>query len=88
MPDDFSSRAEAIRLIDGRCGCEACRARTEDTYRMVSFPCRNCGGGPFLILYRVGDPTRTHDCPLCKNFYTVHAHRLATADEIPVAFNG
>lgn len=78
----------AMRVIDARCGCGKCRARTEDIYRMVSFPCRNCWGGPFLILYRVGDPTRTHDCPLCKNFYTVHAHRLARADEVPVAFNG
>lgn len=72
--------------IDGRCTCYDCRARTEDIYRMVG-SCSNCHAGPFLILYRAGDPVSDQDCPACGNYWTVRRYdqRPATADEIPVA---
>ena len=70
-------------MIDGRCGCKACVERTENIYRMVSRRCTNCRGGPFLLLYREGDPAAQQNCPVCGNYSTVRAERLATVDEIP-----
>ena len=73
-------------VIDARCHCQQCRDRTENIYRQVSGTCRNCGAGPFLILYREGDPASAQDCPRCKSGYKpVSSERPATADEIPAA---
>jgi deoxycytidylate deaminase len=82
-----AAREDTMKLegtIDGRCGCEKCRARTENVYRQVSGKCRNCGAGPFLILYREGDPAASQDCPRCRGGYKpVSAERPATDDESP-----
>ena len=71
--------------IDGRCGCEKCRSRTENIYRQVSGKCRNCGAGPFLLLYRGGDPASSQTCPRCGTSNAVSAERPATDDEIPAS---
>lgn len=71
-------------VIDGRCFCERCEDRTQDIYRMVG-SCRNCGAGPFLILYRAGDKAARKDCPACGGYWDVHPDRRATDDEIPAA---
>ncbi len=68
--------------VDGRCGCERCRARTENIYRMIG-TCRNCGSNPILMLFREGDPVSALDCPICGCWHTVDSQRLAMADEIP-----
>lgn len=68
-------------LIDGRCSCERCRARTEDVYRMVGV-CRNCGTRA-LMLFRSGDKAAECDCPVCGNWHAVMVLRKATADDIP-----
>jgi hypothetical protein len=70
--------------VDGRCGCNQCRTRTENIYRMIG-TCRNCGTTPILLLYRAGDKASEQDCPVCGNWHTVQAQRIATADELPVA---
>lgn len=73
-------------VIDGRCFCAKCRERTENIYRQVSGKCLNCCAGPFLILYREGDPASAQECPRCKSgSRPVAALRPATDDEIPVA---
>lgn len=77
---DSSARA----FVDGRCMCGRCEARTTDTYRMVGH-CRNCHV-EVLILYRAGDPAADRDCPVCGNYGTVSADRLASEDEIPTTF--
>jgi ssDNA-binding Zn-finger/Zn-ribbon topoisomerase 1 len=69
-------------LIDGRCGCDRCRARTENIYRMIG-TCYNCRAKNFLILFRAGDPAAEQDCPTCGKWHSVHPQRLATPDEIP-----
>lgn len=74
----------ALPMVDGRCGCFRCEARTKDIYRMIG-RCYNCKTEPILILYRVGDPAALAGCPVCGNSDSVHAFRLATADEIPAA---
>lgn len=73
-----------VAVVDGRCGCDRCRARTENIYRMIGV-CRNCGAKPILMLFRAGDPTAPKDCPKCGNWHTVQSTRLATDDEIPSA---
>ena len=40
------------------------------TYEMTG-SCSNCGAGPFLIVYRQGDPVADQDCPQCGNYYSV-----------------
>lgn len=77
---------ELQAVIDGRCGCSACRERTENIYRMVGW-CSNCGTQNILILYRAGDHKRDIDCPICENYFSIKStsQRLATADEIPAA---
>lgn len=72
-------------FIDARCGCSRCVDRTENVYRMVGH-CTNCGAKDILILYRAGDRAARLDCPVCGNYRSVSADRLATADEIPEAF--
>lgn len=74
-----------MAVIDARCGCAACEQRTTDVYRMVSLTCLNCRSGPFLMIFRSGDKAAAQDCPVCKNWHTVHVKRPATADEIPAA---
>ena len=78
-----------VNIIDGRCGCRACTERTMDMYQMVG-DCLNCKAGPFLILYRAGDPVYDQNCPACGNWRSVDrtGQRRATPDEIPVAFSG
>lgn len=75
-----------VGIIDGRCGCRKCVERTEDIYRMVG-SCSNCDAGPFLILYRAGDPKADQDCPTCGNDWTVrrYSQRRANEDEVPTA---
>ena len=68
--------------VDARCGCHKCEARTQNVYRMVGY-CTNCGTDPILILYRAGDTAAPSDCPVCGNWHTVEAKRLASPDEIP-----
>lgn len=68
--------------IDARCGCASCEGRTQNIYRMVG-RCRNCGTEPILLLFRAGDSTSGVNCPVCGNWKTVWAERLATYDEIP-----
>jgi transcription elongation factor Elf1 len=70
--------------VDGRCGCHKCEARTGDIYRMVG-RCRNCGTEDILMLFRAGDKAAELDCPVCGNWHTVRAGRLATEDEVSVA---
>lgn len=72
-----------LKSIDARCGCKRCVERTSDTYRMVG-KCRNCGAKDIVILYRAGDDAANQDCPVCGNWRSVHADRLATSDETPV----
>jgi hypothetical protein len=74
---------ELIGTIDGRCGCPRCEARTKNIYRQVSGKCSNCHVGPFLMLFRSGDPATARDCPACGNRETVRPARYATPDEIP-----
>lgn len=71
-------------FIDARCFCKRCTDRTEDVYRMVG-RCRNCQTEA-LVLYRSGDAAGAANCPTCGNYSTVATTRLATDDEIPVAF--
>lgn len=72
-------------FIDGRCHCERCKARTENTYRMIG-RCYNCGLDPILILYRSGDKAAKQNCPACGNHDKVEPYRRATDDEIPALF--
>lgn len=73
-----------MNTIDGRCFCTKCEARTTDAYRMVG-ACRNCRANPVLMIFRSGDKVRPLDCRVCRCWGTVHAARLATADEVPAA---
>jgi hypothetical protein len=73
-------------FIDARCHCKRCTDRTTSGYRMVG-KCRNCGVDA-LVLYRAGDTSSAADCPTCGNWRTVHTTRLATEDEVPVAYEG
>jgi hypothetical protein len=84
-PQDETTRLPQLQgVIDARCSCARCRKRTENIYRQVSGKCLNCGAGPFLIIYREGDPASTQDCPRCKAGYKpVSSLRPATDDEIP-----
>ena len=70
--------------VSGKCICERCETRTQNIYRMVG-ACRNCQTEPILMIFRAGDPARSLDCPACGNYNSVHARRIATEDEIPVA---
>jgi ssDNA-binding Zn-finger/Zn-ribbon topoisomerase 1 len=70
--------------IDGRCGCDKCKARTENIYRMIG-SCYNCGSKSILMLFRAGDSATVKDCPVCGKWYSVHPQRLATMDEFPEA---
>lgn len=71
-------------LASGICKCEACEARTSDTYRMIGY-CTNCGAD-VLMLYRAGDKAASLDCPVCGNWHTVQSKRLATPDELPMDY--
>ncbi len=75
---------QIVAVVDGRCGCNGCVERTENIYRMVGV-CLNCGAKPILMLFRVGDPAASQDCPICGKWHGVQSQRLATADEIPAA---
>jgi len=66
--------------IDARCDCQACKDRTEDVYHMVG-RCYNCSAKDILITYRKGDGSGAVDCPVCGNWHSVHADRLATTEE-------
>jgi hypothetical protein len=80
---------ELAGMIDARCPCRRCERRTQNLYRMVSGRCSNCGAGPYLMLFRSGDPATARGCPACGSTYsTVSPIRLATADEIPVGVDG
>jgi ssDNA-binding Zn-finger/Zn-ribbon topoisomerase 1 len=68
--------------IDKRCDCKDCIERTTDIYRMVGH-CQNCGQRDILMLFRSGDKAGNGDCPVCGNWRSVSADRLATPDEIP-----
>ena len=70
--------------VSGLCGCPSCTERTTSIYRMIG-SCRNCGQRDILMLFRSGDPSRSLDCPVCGNYWTVNASRLATEDEISAA---
>jgi len=47
--------------------------------------CSNCRAD-VMMLFRSGDMARNLDCPVCGNWSTVQAKRLATADEIPADY--
>lgn len=71
-----------MTTVDARCNCRACVERTENIYRMIG-SCNNCGAEPILILYRAGDRASDQDCPVCGNWHSVKATRLAEPNEIP-----
>lgn len=77
---------EALAFVDARCFCDRCEARTKSAYRMVG-RCSNCGVEA-LVLYRSGDRSGPVTCPTCGVWNGVTTHRLATPDEIPVAYEG
>lgn len=70
--------------VSGMCNCSKCVSRTTSMYRMVGY-CRNCGTQDILMLFRAGDKAVDLDCPVCGNWHTVYAQRLATDGEIPAA---
>lgn len=72
--------------VDARCGCDRCKSRTQDIYRMVGW-CENCGTGDILVIYRAGDKVSDQDCPVCENPYAVRrpSQKLATPDQVPAA---
>ena len=49
--------------------------------------CYNCRSEPVLGLFSVTHEASGGDCPVCK-CSRLHWDRLATADEIPAAFEG
>ena len=79
--------AELVAMVDGRCFCDKCEARTTSIYRMVGF-CWNCKADPILMIFRAGDKANDLDCPVCGVYQKVHPQRLATPDEIPAAVVG
>lgn len=82
MKSELEQEVFPLVTIDARCGCHACRERTEDIYRMIG-QCYNCQAGPFLLLFRAGDRTRSLDCPACGCTHTVHVIRRAENNETP-----
>jgi hypothetical protein len=76
--------APLVGVVDCRCFCPRCVARTEDIYRMIG-TCWNCKATPILMIYRSGDPAVDQTCPLCEVRDRVYPFRLATPDEIPAA---
>ena len=68
-----------MMTVDGRCVCSACRARTEDIYRMVGV-CYNCGTSEVAMVYRVGDRAQALTCPACGNWRSLHPQKLMTPD--------
>lgn len=70
--------------VDDRCStCE--RQGKTNIYRMVG-KCFNCGTGDILMLFTAGHEcySTQQKCPVC-GCRRLHADRLATPDEIPVA---
>lgn len=70
-------------MTDDRCSHRSCTSK--GMYRMVGV-CRNCGTEDVLMLFTEGHEKRNGDCPTCGVRDSVMPQRLATEDEIPVAF--
>ena len=51
-------------IIDARCHCADCEARTQATYQMIG-SCLNCRTQGIVITYRRGDWARLVECPVC-----------------------
>jgi len=70
-------------IVDRRCSRCQGGGRT-DIYRMIGH-CSNCRSEPILGLFSVTHEASGGDCPVC-GCSRLHWDRLATADEIPAAF--
>lgn len=51
-------------VIDMRCMCEKCQARTQETYRLAA-TCTNCRTECVALIRKGDKPTPSKDCPAC-----------------------